>query len=327
MNIGIIGLGSFGEQHVRAISAVDGLKLVAVSRRNKEALSEFCAKHDVQGYTNYKDLVSDERVDAVIISTPHNKHTEAVEAAAAKGLHILLEKPLAENAEGVKRIRKAVEKSQGKFMGSYSNHFTPAFKKAKEIVFSGEIGEPVSGSSAMHKYWMGKERREWHLYRKNGGGMWLTIGVHLVDRLTYLFQSEVESVSARLGTFFHDQDAHDSGTAYLRYKNGAAGFISCIGYKGGAPLEETFVVGTKASLKVGLLTGVSIGKDNSWEFIPGTGTDDLHLSALTNEWRTFKKFVETGEDQDVVGMEFASHIMDVVFAAERSSEENREVRV
>ncbi len=58
MNIGIIGLGSFGEQHVRAISAVDGLKLVAVSRRNKEALSEFCAKHDVQGYTNYNDLVS-----------------------------------------------------------------------------------------------------------------------------------------------------------------------------------------------------------------------------------------------------------------------------
>ena len=157
--------------------------------------------------------------------------------------------------------------------------------------------------------------------------MWLTIGVHLVDRLTFLFQSQVESVSARLGTFFHDQDAHDSGTAYLRYKNGAAGLISCIGYKGGAPLEETFVVGTKASLKVGLLTGVSIGRNDTWEFIPGTETDDLHLSALTNEWRTFKNFVESGNEEDVVGMDFASHIMDVVFAAERSSAENKEVKV
>ena len=212
-------------------------------------------------------------------------------------------------------------------MAGYSNHFTPSFLKAKEIVFSGEIGKIISGTSFMHKYWMSKERRNWHLYRKSGGGMWLTIGVHLIDRLTYLMRSKVSSVSANLGTYFHEQEAHDSSTAYLRYESGAGGLISCIGYKAGAPVEETMLVGSKGSIKIGLSAGVSIGKDNQWQNIPNTSTEDLHFSALTNEWLAFKQYVESGESDDIVDLDFAAHIMDVVFSAEKSSEKGQEIKL
>jgi len=327
VNIGIIGLGFFADYHVRAAALVPGINVTAVSRRNEEALRAFCKIHAVKGYPDYYDLLKDESIDAVLIATPHHLHTHIVEAAAESGKHILLEKPLAESPDGVSRIIKAVNTHKICCMVGFSNHFTRANRIAKDIIDSGEIGEIITGTSIVSKYWMVPERRDWHLTRKTGGGMWLTIGVHMVDRLAYFTGSRISSISAILGTKFHDQDAHDTSSAFLRFKNGASGFVSAIGYNKGGPIEETFLVGSKGSLKINQRQGVSIGKNDSWSLIDGSGSTDPHVEALKEEWRVFNEYVETGESGQYVNMDFAVHIMDVIFAGERSYSEKREVGI
>lgn len=320
-------MGAFSDYHIRGAALVDGLQVTAVSRRNSGELDAFCSEHRVKGYTDYVELLEDETIDAVLISTPHHMHTRIVEDAAERGKHILLEKPLAESPEGVARIEKAVKDSGICFMAGFSNHFTKANRMAKEIISSGEIGEIITGTSIVNKYWMVPERRDWHLTRKTGGGMWLTIGVHLIDRLSFFIGSKITSISAVLGTRFHNQDAHDSTSAFLRYADGASGFVSAIGYKAGGPVEETFLVGTKGSLKINQKQGIMIGKDDNWVLLENSGSTDQHVDALREEWRIFKNYIENGHAEQMVTMDFALHIMDVLFAAERSEREHREVLI
>lgn len=327
MNIGIIGLGAFAEYHIQAAELVEGLNITAVSRRNKTELDAFCNSHAITGYPDYRDLLNDDAIDAVLISTPHHMHTHIVEAAAERGKHILLEKPLAESPEGVARIERAIKASGVCFMAGYSNHYTKANRKAKELVSSGEIGEIITGTSIVNKYWMVPERKDWHLNRETGGGMWLTIGVHLIDRLAFFIESRISSISAEIGTRFHNQDADDSSSAFLRFANGAAGFVSAVGYKEGGPIEETLLVGTRGSLKINQKNGVMVGKKDSWVLLEETGTQDQHVDSLSEEWRTFKAYVEKGEASQLIPMDFALHIMDTVFAGERSAKEHREVLI
>lgn len=325
MNIGIIGLGAFSEYHIKAALLVDGIQVTAVSRRNKAELDVFCKEHGVKGYTDYLELLDDESIDAVLISTPHHLHTSIVEDAAARGKHILLEKPLAESPEGVARIEKAILDSEIRFMAGFSNHFTKANRIAKEIVSSGEIGEIISGTSVFNKYWMVPERREWHLSRQTGGGIWLTMGIHLIDRLSFFIDSRVCSVSAVMGTRFHKQDAHDCSSAFLRYANGAAGYVSANGYTEGGPIEETVLMGTKGALRINQEQGVMLGKLNKWKLLEGSGSSNDHVLTLAEEWRVFKQYVENGQSEQTVGMGFALHVMDTLFAAERSEREKREI--
>lgn len=328
VNIGIIGAGAFAGYHIRAAELVEGLQVKAVSRRNARELEEFCRTYSVEGCTDYHDILADPQIDAVLIATPHHMHTVIVEEAARQGKHILLEKPLAESPEGVTRIAEAVTSSGVRFMTGFSNHFTKANRKAKEIVASGEIGEIITASSVVNKYWMVPERRDWHLSRVSGGGMWLTIGVHLIDRLTFFIDSRIAAISARMGTRFHDQDAADSSAAFLRYRNGAVGYVSAIGYKAGGPIEETLLVGTGGSLKISQVNGVLLGKHDSWVPVEGTATKDQHVDALSEEWRTFMRYVEHGEgDEGLISLDFALHVMDVIFAGEKSAAEQREVLI
>ena len=79
--------------------------------------------------------------------------------------------------------------------------------------------------------------------------MWLTNGVHDVDRLNWIMGSQAVSVAANLGTRSHYQPADDSSTAFIRYKNGLAGVAIAVGYADGAPMADCQVICTNGSLQ------------------------------------------------------------------------------
>ena len=326
INIGIIGAGSYGAQHAEAIAAVDGVQLVAASRTTAPALNEFIARYGGTGYTDYHDLLADSAVDAVVIATPHHQHTAIVEAAARAGKHILLEKPMAPTAAECDRILAVTAAASVTLMVGHVNHFSPTYVRAKEMLDSGEMGEVVLGVSTMSKFWFESNRRGWHLDRASGGGMWLTAGIHCLDRLTWLVNSAVVSTSAQLSTRFHDQQADDVGMIFLRYASGAAGTIVSTGYASGAPKHLTELTCTRGMLNIDYTGGVMLGRDEQWRNVYTPADDDWMHAALVGEWQAFLRAVGTGETPAVSG-EFARHIMDVIFAAEESSQTGREVAV
>lgn len=325
--IGIIGAGNYGAQHAQALSELTNLQLIASSRTNSEALNQFTSTYGGIGYTNYQDLLQNDSVDIVVIATPHDLHTDIAIAAAHAGKHILLEKPIAPTPNECKQIIEAIHTQGVKFMVGHVNHFVPAYQIAKQMIDAGEMGEVVLGLATMQKYWMVDNRRDWHLKRSTGGGVWITVGIHPIDRLTWLINSPVTSVSAQLSTAFHKQDVDDLGMAFLRYASGATGTIVSTGYKIGAPKHLTELTCTKGMLNIDYTTGVSIGRNEKWHTIPESlPTGDWMHEALVNEWKEFIYTIDS-DTPTPVPADFAMHIMDVIFSAEKSSHLKREIKL
>ncbi len=325
-NVAIIGAGFFGEMHARALQQVRGARLAAVSRTNQAALDEVAAKFGVRGYTSYVELLQDPEIDIVVIATPHDRHTEVAVRAAAAGRHILLEKPMAPSLEECDRILSAVQRAGVRLMVGHINQFARAYRVAKELLASGELGEVVLGISTMSKFWFEPNRRPWHLDRRTGGGMWLTAGMHCLDRLTWLVGSRATSVSASFGTRFHEQNADDVGLVFVRYANGASGAVVSTGYRTGAPKHLTELTCTRGMLNIDYTTGVTIGRDERWMTVPGSGTADWMPEALVNEWQAFLGALQAGSEPPVSGA-YARHVMATAFAAEESSRLRCEVTV
>lgn len=168
LNIGIIGAGDFGAQHAQAIAELDDLTVVAASRTNAAKLSEFTARFGGTSYTDFHDLLADPAVDAVVIATPHHLHTPVVEAAAAAGKAILLEKPMAPTLGECDLILAAVERAGVPLFVGHTNQFAPTYRQAKAMLDAGEVGDIVLGISTMSKYWFEPNRRDWHLDRTTG---------------------------------------------------------------------------------------------------------------------------------------------------------------
>lgn len=326
MNVGIIGAGFFGEKHAAAIHALDDLTLVAASRTDPGQLESFTDRFGGTGYTEYRDLLDDPRVDGVVVATPHASHREIAIAAAAAGKHVLLEKPMATTPSECDDVLEACERAGITLMVGHVTHFSRAFRIAKDLLGRGEMGRVVAGLSVMRKQWFEPNRRPWHLDRARGGGVLMTGGIHAVDRLTWLMGADVTSVSAQLGTRFFDQSADDTGLLFLRYANDAAGAVFSVGYEEGAPEHGTELTCSKGILRVHTVHGVSVGRGERWEVIPDSGMNPWIDEALIQEWRAFTQAVHGGSEPAVSGR-FARHVMAALFAAETSSRERREVAV
>jgi predicted dehydrogenase len=300
--------------------------LVAASRRDPQAIAEFAREFGAKPYTEYAQLLGDPGVDIVVIALPHHLHTEAVRQAAAAGKHILLEKPLAPTIGECDSIIAAAEASGVQMMVGLVNRFAREYRLGKQILDSGELGEIVHGIGVSRKGWMEPNRRDWHMDRATGGGMTLTVGIHTLDRLTWLMDSEIERVSAGFATRFYDQKADDTSTLFLRYRNGAWGTVTSTGYQTGVRSNYTEITCTKGILRMDNLTGVSIGRGEKWEPVPDSMSPDWMQEALCYEWKAFLEAIETGSASPVSGR-YARHIMVAIFAAEESSRVQQEVEV
>ncbi len=224
------------------------------------------------------------------------------------------------------RILAAAQRAGVTLMLGHTSQFAPAYRLAKTMLDAGELGEIVLGVSTMSKFWFEPNRRDWHLDRMTGGGMWMTAGIHCLDRLTWLVGSPVTSVCAQFDVRFHDQRADDAGLIFLRYANGVAGTVVSVGYRTGAPKHLTELTCTRGMLTVDYAGGVNVGKDERWQQVPGSASDDWMHAALIEEWRSFVAAVRTGSPPPVTGA-YARQIMAAVFAAEKSSRLRREITV
>jgi predicted dehydrogenase len=210
-------------------------------------------------------------------------------------------------------------------MVGHVNRFVPAYKVARQLIDSGEMGRVILGSAAMQKFWFEPNRRDWHLDRARGGGVWLTVGIHPLDRLTWLIDSPISSVSAQFGTHFHQQNADDTGMVFLRYENGAVGTVISTGYSVGAPKHTTELTCSRGMLTIDYVSGVQIGRDERWQTVPESVPQGSWMhDALVSEWSAFLNAIDSGTDSPVSGQQ-AREIMRAAFAAEQSSSEGREI--
>ncbi len=326
LRVGIIGAGFFGLRHAETLAKRGGAELVAVSRRDPAALSALVSRFGVRGYADGRSLLDDPDVNTVVIATPHDAHTDIAVQAARSGRHILVEKPLALTLADCDTIIAAAREAGVQLMAGHVSQFARAYRTARQILRAGEVGDLVCGTSRMLKPWLEPNRRPWHLDPATGGGMWLTAGMHCLDRLTWLADSPVRSVCAQFTAGFHDQRADDAGIVFLRYSSGFFASVQSVGWKTGVTDHSTELVCTKGLMRIDPTAGVSIGSGERWVPVPESGSQEWLDEALAEEWRAFAVAIERGGPSPVPG-DYARHIMSVVLAAQESSRTGTEVPI
>ncbi|QDZ12597.1 Gfo/Idh/MocA family protein [Devosia ginsengisoli] len=326
IGIGIIGAGHFGAVHARAMAEVDGVQLVASCREDRAAAEQFAQEHGGSAYSDWRQLLADPKVDAVVIATPHHLHEEIAIGAAQAGKHILLEKPMAPTTRACDAINAAVAKAGVQLMVGHVMHFALPCLKAKEVLDSGVIGKPVLGSSWMIKLWMESNRRDWHKNTASGGGMLMTAGIHALDRLVWLMGQDVVSVNALAGTFFHEQQADDSALIGLRFANGGIGQVQSIGYRNGAVGFAMDLVCESGTLRIDFDHGVSIGRDAVWTPVPDSIEPDWMHHAVAREWQAMRDAI-TGAAPVAVSGAYARQIVGIIEAVHQANAEKREIEI
>ena len=254
LRVGIIGVGNMGSAHAKNIyeGHIEHMRLAALCDTDAEKRMR-CNSFwpDVAVFDNADDLLASGLVDAVIIATPHYYHPPLAIRAFEAGCHVLTEKPAGVSLSAAVHMSEAAEKS-GKVFGIMFNQRTdPLFSRAREIVRSGELGQPkrltwiiTNWYRTQHYYDSGDWRATWS---GEGGGVLLNQAPHNLDIWQWIFGMP-KSVRAvcRVGQYHHIE-VEDEATIYARYSDGAfATFITSTGEFPGTNRLE--IVGDRAKL-------------------------------------------------------------------------------
>jgi phthalate 4,5-cis-dihydrodiol dehydrogenase len=326
IGVGILGAGYFGAFHARAIAAAKGAWLVAASAEEQSLADAFAAAHGGTPYGDWRAMLDDKAVDAVAITAPHHLHCPFAVAALRAGKHVLLEKPMALSVAECNQIIAASEDSGAKLMIGQIMHFALPCLVAREILDRGDLGRPVTGSSSLLKTWMEVNRRGWHLDPATGGGMLMTAGIHALDRLVWLMDGRVSSVSAAAATAFHDQKANDSAMMLLRFADHRFGQVASIGFRDGAGTFDMDLVCESGTLRIDFDRGVAIGRGGKWTDIPNSYDRDWMQNGINREWQAMVSAIEGSAPVAITG-EYGRHIIACIEAAITSALERRDVNV
>ncbi|EFG36440.1 4,5,-dihydroxyphthalate dehydrogenase [Brucella sp. NVSL 07-0026] len=326
LGVGIIGAGHFGAAHAKALQSVPNARLVAACRNDTQGLGAFIEAFGGAGYLDYRDLLSDPNVDAVVIALPHHLHTDVAIACAEAGKHIMIEKPMAPTVAECHDILAAAQKAGVTLMPGHTMRFTLPFMAAKRITDEGELGNMRYGSSRMIKLWMEGNRRDWHLDPATGGGMLFIAGIHALDRLVAFSGCRATHVSAIAATSFHHQKADDMALLLLRFGDQAAGQVASIGYRDGAFISGDELVFDNGVLTVDFFNGVTLGRGLKWQPVENSIEPAVSEQGLIRQWNAFVHAVETGTTPPVTG-EDGLHVVACIEAAFKASRERREVAV
>jgi predicted dehydrogenase len=221
LNVGVIGVGWFGELHARTYNYMTGAKLVGVCDANLARAEEVAAPLGVRAFAGIEELLADNTIQAVSVCTSDPNHLEPVLAACAAGKHILVEKPMALRLEDCDQMIDAARRAGVKLMPGHVLRFDQRFFCAHEKIRRGELGEishlysrrslPKSAAHRV-KGWAGYHTILFHL------------AVHDLDALCWLADDEVAEVYAayRAGTIESEgSQLSDVVLSLLKFRKGA----------------------------------------------------------------------------------------------------------
>jgi UDP-N-acetylglucosamine 3-dehydrogenase len=328
LRVGVVGLGAFGESHLRAYRGVPQVDVVAVASRSGGRAREVAGRYGVpQWHEGYQSLIDDPSIDAISVTTAETDHLAPTLGALAVGKHVLVEKPLAATLDDAVAMVEAARRSTAFLMPGHILRFEAKYAALKTAVAANQIGTIVSLSARRHRprVLISSHRRVHPA---------LVTAIHDVDVMLWLAGDRVKSVRAHHRLAQRMDDAHGLW-ALMKFEGGAI-----------AVLETAWM----------LPDGAGLGTDDAFTVIGSTGlarvqfdfpamrvwtsagaeTPDVSYEpmlhgavsgALRDELSAFATSALTGVKPTVVAPEDGLTALAVVLAAIESAERDVEVAV
>lgn len=336
VRFGIVGTGvgaSFCAEGLSLIADEGKAELVAVTSRREERAREFASRWKLKyWYTDYRRMLREAPIDAVIISTPHYQHYPMTMDSLDADKHVLVDKPMAINLREADEMITKARKKNLKLGVNLQSRFDPVVKGVKEDVDNGVLGRLILGEAVVEWFRTQEyyDRSPWRgRWSTEGGGALINQAIHTIDLLIWIM-GQPERLWAQMDTFTHKIEVEDLAAAVLRFKSGAIGVIQgstaiypglptrleIHGTKGtiiveGGTLKRRSIIGEKETISKGSKKGLK-----SWakpELVPATN----HASLI----RDFANAILEGREPLVNGVE-GRRSLEVIMAIYKSAENN-----
>ncbi len=309
VNVGVIGVGAMGENHVRVYHKIEEANLVAVSDVSERALKKIEKKYGAKGYTEYSELLENPEIEVVSVCVPTTFHHNVVMEAIKNGKHVLVEKPIAFTLEEAEEMIAAAKEAGVLLATGHVERFNPAVQKAKELVDDGVIGDIVSAFA----------KRVGPLPpRIKDVGVAIDLAIHDLDIMNYLFEEEITQVYGTMNSILDDCEFEDHAEIMVSFDNESTGIIE-VNWLTPYKRRELELTGTAGIISVDYI-------QQSIE-VYGKFAQDIqikHEEPLKGELISFLNAVVNGTEPEITG-EDGLKALKMVIAANRSSKEHKPI--
>lgn len=228
LRTGIVGSGKVAGTHARGLSILEKSEFCAVTSRNPEKVKAFAGEYGVSGYTDTAEMVEKEKLDVVVICTPHPAHAAPAVQAMERGAHVIVEKPLASDLKSCDEMIAAARANNVR-LGTVSQRiWYPPVQRIKKAIEEGRLGRPILGTVHMYGWrdeayyasdpWRGS-------WKEEGGGVLVNQAPHQLG-LLHWFMGDVDELFGYWGNLNHPYiEVEDTAVAVLKFKSGAMGQI------------------------------------------------------------------------------------------------------
>lgn len=263
VNLGIIGMGYTGRQHWQACSTLASMRVTAAAETSPSGA--WAMQFEGSIYSDWHQLIEDASVDAVSVCLPHYLHAEVGTAALQAGKHVLMEKPLAANLEQARQIVEAARRAERVLMVEMTHRFYPPVQAGRELIRAGRLGHIYAVEDRIIDPVVPVRMAPWMFERRfAGGGVALTDGIHMVDRVAWVcgqplrYHYGVAGWSHRLG------DIEDTAAMQLSLADGTpVHLLTAFPRNKGTLDDELTIYGAQGTLRIWAWRG--------WRFEPEDG--------------------------------------------------------
>jgi len=248
INIAVIGCSGMAKGHMKGVVENEGATLYAICDKYADLVEEAKKEFGVEiGTTDYLELANDPNVDAAILVVPDKLHLPMTKAFLEAGKAVLCEKPMALTVAECEEMMEIEKKTNGFLMIGQVCRFTPAFRKAKELISEGRIGELCFVESEYaHCYEKSRGKDDWRVDPERHG--FIGGGCHAVDLLRWIAGNPTEVYAHANHKLLPDWPVNDTSIAIYKFPNDVMGkvFVS-IGCRRNYTMRSVFY-GTKGTI-------------------------------------------------------------------------------
>ncbi len=303
VNVGVVGVGAMGYNHVRVYSELENANLMAVSDLMRGTLAEVSKEFNIVGFVDYDNILKMPEIDVVSVCVPTTYHYDVVMSAIEQGKHVLVEKPIAFTLDEAKDMVNAAHDAGVKLGTGHVERFNPAVVEAKRLMKEGAIGEVVSASA---------KRVGPFPPRIKDVGVAIDLAIHEVDIMFYLLDSPASRVYANMGSRLEKCEYEDHAEIMMKFENGVVGI-----------LETNWLTPyKKRQLEITGVEGIiSIDYIDQTVEVYGKNAQKVnvtHTEPLKEELKSFLSSVTNDEEPKITG-EDGIHALKVVLAAMKSA--------
>ncbi len=213
--VGVAGLGYWGPNIARNLDALEGCELAWCCDADEAARARYSAVYpDARFSAEFGDMLADDDLDAVVITTPVPTHAELAARALEAGKHVFVEKPLAQDATSAERLVELADERGRVLMVGHLLCYHPGVRQLADLIANGDLGEV---------YYLYSQRLNLGKLRADENALW-SLGAHDVSVLLELAEGQPSEVTARGEAYVRD-GVEDVVFAYIRFDSGLAAHL------------------------------------------------------------------------------------------------------